>query len=476
MGLTRHSRTSGNGKMPRTLGRQILVPLIFLQGIAIAATALVTASLVARSCERQIADQLASVAGTLGDASFPFTQPVLDRMRGLSGAHFVAYGEEGRPTAASLTNLADAPPDWGAFAPTSRLESLGDFPTVEIGGTRYFAAALRSTAGSGDRRLLILYPETMLLEARREAALPPLALGLVALALLAAVAGWVAHRISRRVRDLKQQVSRIAAGDFKELDVSARNDEIEDLVRDVNRMCGDLRTMRRAIEQSERTRLLAQLAAGMAHQLRNALTGARLSVQLHARRHPPPDGDQSLAVALRQLTMTEEQVRGLLAFGKVERRPHERVDLGRLVEDVASLVGPACEHARATLELSHGDAPVRADVSGLRAAVLNLVLNAVEAAGAGGHVRVDVFAEKEEAAVIVSDNGPGPRADVRDALAEPFVTTKPEGVGLGLALAREVAADHGGSLTWTREGEWTRFRLAIPRVISEKKEPAWAES
>ena len=124
-------------------------------------------------------------------------------------------------------------------------------------------------------------------------------------------------------------------------------------------MCVELREMRAAARRSERSRLLAQLAAGLAHQLRNALTGARLSVQLHARRSPPGPGDRTLEVALRQLAMTEEQVKGLLSLGRVEAGPPVPVDPGRLLDEVALLLEPTCEHAGVTLEVVAGGAAAR---------------------------------------------------------------------------------------------------------------------
>ena len=98
-----------------------------------------------------------------------------------------------------------------------------------------------------------------------------------------------------------------------------REDEVADLALSVNRMCSQLKEMQQTIHRSERSRLLAQLGAGLAHQLRNSLTGAKLSVQLHAKRHPDAAADQTLSVALRQLALTEEQVRGLLSIGRVEQ-------------------------------------------------------------------------------------------------------------------------------------------------------------
>jgi signal transduction histidine kinase len=170
--------------------------------------------------------------------------------------------------------------------------------------------------------------------------------------------------------------------------------------------------------------------------------------------------------------MTEEQVKGLLSLGRVERRPPAACDLRRLLDDITLLVGPACEHAKVTLQTGCGAAPlvVTADEAGLRAAVLNLALNAVEAAGHGGSVRLDAVASGGEVVVEVSDTGPGPPPGLADSLFEPFTTGKPEGVGLGLALAHEVAAAHGGALTWGRVGSETRFRLALPRTPEAARE------
>jgi len=187
-------------------------------------------------------------------------------------------------------------------------------------------------------------------------------------------------------------------------------------------------------------------------------------MQLHARRHPAPAGDQSLSVALRQLAMTEEQVKGLLSLGKVERRPAEACDLGQLLADVALLVDPACQHSRVALSFREVGGPLEVvvDAPGIRAALLNLTLNAIEAAGPGGTVRLEAIVMGDEVVIEVADTGAGPPAELADSLCDAFVTSKPEGVGLGLALAHRVAADHGGRLSWTREDGETRFRLALP--------------
>ena len=129
--------------------------------------------------------------------------------------------------------------------------------------------------------------------------------------------------MSRRIRRVERHVAGIAAGEFRELEPGGRRDEVGDLVVSINQMCSQLEGMRQTIQQSERSRLMAQLAAGLAHQLRNSLTGARMSIQLHSKRQPAAAGDETLAVALRQLTITEEQVKGLLSAGRLERSSPE---------------------------------------------------------------------------------------------------------------------------------------------------------
>jgi signal transduction histidine kinase len=250
-----------------------------------------------------------------------------------------------------------------------------------------------------------------------------------------------------------------------------RSDELDDLSRSINLMCAQLRQMSQTIRVSERTHMLAQLAAGMAHQLRNALTGARLSIQVHLKRCQDARIDSSMTVALRQLTLMEEQVRGLLTLSRLEERPHASCDLVRLLHEVASLLQPTSEHARVAFQVGPGSPaePVLADESSLRAAVLNLALNAIEAAGPGGSVTLQLRNDGHSRVIEVTDTGPGPPSQLGETLFEPFVTGKPEGVGLGLALARHVAQAHHGSISWAREGALTRFRLILPEAVRESE-------
>ena len=97
---------------------------------------------------------------------------------------------------------------------------------------------------------------------------------------------------------------------------------------------------------------------------------------------------------------------------------------------------------------------------------MNLLQNAVEAAGHQGRIRVQLLRTASHVQIEVSDNGPGPSREVADRLLESFVTTKPEGVGLGLAIVNAIVRDHGGVVNWHRCDNWTIMELSLPLKLS----------
>lgn len=444
---------------------QILLPFVAVVLLAVTALTAAAALLAARRTEQLTLSQLQTTVDTLGQSSFPLTAPVLERMRGLSGAHFLGCDAAGVVVASTLPAGSRPREDLAEMPIGGNLAPLAAQPMVQIDGTRYFAARMRPRGNTSVQSLIVLYPVERWSRDQWDAARLPLMVGGPALLLTSLVALWLAQRFSGRLRRLQTQVAAIAAGDFCEIEPGHRRDEIHELVTSVNQMAAQLRQQQRTIRQSERTRLLSQLAGGLAHQLRNAVAGARMALQLHQRRCAPNPGDQSLSVALRQLSLIEAQVRGMLSLGRGERRSPTVCDVGRLASDVEPLLQPSCEHVGVALTIKTEDAHahlVLADVEGLRAALLNLALNAIEAAGSGGAIRLAVSSAVGEVTMDVSDTGPGPSSEVAESLFEPFVTGKPEGVGLGLALARQIALDHGGTLAWFRENERTVFRLTLP--------------
>ncbi len=256
--------------------------------------------------------------------------------------------------------------------------------------------------------------------------------------------------------------------------VARRNDELRDLAESINRMTAQLADHQRQVRHNERLRTLGQLGASMAHQLRNAATGGRIAIELHRRDCPHGPSDESLDVALRQLRLMESYLRQFLSFGQPAPAVRQRVAAAALVEEVLGLVRPSCVHAGIDLQFTPPAEPIEleGDPEALRQLLTNLILNAVDAAvtGVSGSPRVliDIVRESAETGSIrVRDTGPGPAPAVRDQLFHSFVTTKPDGFGLGLFVAHQIAERHRGRLRWQREAEMTCFAFEFPVVLEE---------
>src|SRR5581483_6892346 len=199
----------------------------------------------------------------------------------------------------------------------------------------------------GPLTLDIFYPERHWRTSRIEAALPPLVIGGITLVAFIAVATLIAQALGRPIASLQRQVARLAEGDFQTLPLPQRNDELRDLASGINRLAEQLAEMRRAISRAERFALLGQLSGGLAHHLRNDITGARMAVQLHQRH----GDDESLDVALRQLQMTEQHLQQFLSAGQPRPPQRARCDPWDIIEHVTRMLEPTCRHRKVDLDV-----------------------------------------------------------------------------------------------------------------------------
>lgn len=441
---------------------QFLLPFGGAMLVVVVGVSLLDAVLAARRTQRQIEHQLQGVAQTLHDATFPLTDAVLKQTSGLSGAQFVLTDAQGHPLASSLDALVKG----GLAAPSHVGGEVRLRDQFDLDGEPYLHTAIaihdRQSSSGALRLLHILYPRDVLRQARWQAAYPPLVVGGLLLLVVVALAVSLADRLARPIVALGEQLSRLVEGRFQPLPEPRHNDELRDLVRSVNFLGDQLEEMRRAINRAERLALLGQLSGGLAHQLRNSVAGARIAVQLH-KRHCTQLDQESLAVALRQLTITESHLSRFLTAGQPTAARPAECNLRDIVADVAALVGPACKHRGVRLETSDGghSLPLRADAEQLRQLLLNLVLNGIEAAGSSGWVRVELALKPRSIVIRVLDSGPGPSAELAQHLFEPFVTGKPEGIGLGLAVAQRIVEAHRGTIRYTGASP-TCFEIVLP--------------
>ncbi|HVV87528.1 MAG TPA: ATP-binding protein [Kofleriaceae bacterium] len=230
----------------------------------------------------------------------------------------------------------------------------------------------------------------------------------------------------------------------------------------------ELRTLEETMRRAERLATVGQLAAGIAHEIRNPLASISGSIELLGQAPRASEEDKALmTIVLREIDRLNALVGELLDYANP--RPPELVefDLAELLAETLQVVRQdrSWGGVKVVAELPPAPLEVVADPAKLRQVAWNLVRNATEAlAGGVGQVTVRARDEGDQVVVEVEDDGPGIPADQLGRIFDPFFTTKKRGTGLGLATCHGIVAEHGGTLTVeSAPGRGSKFVMTLPR-------------
>jgi two-component system sensor histidine kinase PilS (NtrC family) len=229
----------------------------------------------------------------------------------------------------------------------------------------------------------------------------------------------------------------------------------------------ELRRLEAQSRRSERLAIVGQLAAGIAHEIRNPLASISGSIELLRQGPSASDDDRTLmTIVHREIQRLNVLIGDLLDYANP--RPPQPVDfdLGVMVEETLQVARG--EKGFATVHMAMAvdrPLPLHADPAKLRQVLWNLLRNAADAAAMGGrHVHVDARRTFDGTTLIVSDDGPGIAADQLARIFDPFFTTKSKGTGLGLATCHAIIAEHGGHIDVdSTPGKGTRMVISLPR-------------
>lgn len=248
----------------------------------------------------------------------------------------------------------------------------------------------------------------------------------------------------------------------------------EVLQREVCRLRGEIQEKNKELERSERLAALGQMAAGVAHEIRNPLGGVRLYASLLERDLQDRPAQLGLVRRLESGVRNMENIVGdILAFaGDVEPRRRD-VQLSNIVNAVLTQVAPQAEQRGVLIDASAipDNVSVHCDPCQIERALLNTVLNACEAVDQRGHVVIRTSNECSRngdarnalCRIYVEDDGPGIATEALNRLFNPFFTTKDSGTGLGLAIVHRIAEANGGHVSAAnRPGGGAVFVLSIP--------------
>jgi signal transduction histidine kinase len=305
-----------------------------------------------------------------------------------------------------------------------------------------------------------------------------LGLGLLLLGTCGAVAGLllgfgIARGVERSIVQLQVPIHD-AAGKLNEVvgpivvssadDIQERDVALKSMSERVGEVVKSLQESQRAALRAEQLAAVGQLAAGLAHELRNPLTSIRVLIQSAKEEGTSVVlGGRDLQVIDEEIMRLDRSIQAFLDYARPATPEKHHLDLAQILEQTIRLVSGRAANQGVAIECETPDEPIRvdADAGQMRQVFLNLLLNALEAAPADGRVHVRMRPEEASGAagatprpgavgrwlvIDVADSGTGLASDVKQRLFEPFVSTKDTGTGLGLPICKRVVEEHGGTI------------------------------
>ncbi len=257
---------------------------------------------------------------------------------------------------------------------------------------------------------------------------------------------------------------RLSGGDLGELEGAVRliGERVEAIIE-------RLQQQEHEVLRAEQLAAVGQLAAGMAHELRNPLMSMKILVQGAAAGDCDEEGGlngRDLTVLEEEITRLEQLTQSFLDFARPPRPEKRLLDVRPLVEQTLAFLAGRLAAAAVRVDLDVPAEPVQAavDPAQFRQVLLNLMLNALEALAPGAGVTVRLAAEGEGGLTLqVIDSGPGLPAELGERIFDPFTTTRHTGLGLGLSICKRIAAAHGGTITAANRPEGgATFTFRLP--------------
>lgn len=250
------------------------------------------------------------------------------------------------------------------------------------------------------------------------------------------IVGGVTGLLAQRERERSLELQRTAEG-------------LEESYRKLQAQSERIITIEEQLRRSEKLSTLGEMAAVLAHEIRNPLGSIRGTAEILRDDYRPGDPKHEfIEIQIKETERLNHVVEDFLRMARPQATEMKRCSLREELETIVTLtVNDAKEHGiRLTLEPFAGDQTVRADGEKLRQAFLNIVMNAIQATPAGGAVTIASDAQAGSYGITFRDSGPGIDDDTMAHIFEPFFTTKPDGTGLGLVITKKIIEGHGGTL------------------------------
>lgn len=442
-----------------------MIPFAVIATVAILAAAAFGLSGLRREVERRAESQIANTSEVLSRGGFAFSPAILRSVKAITGVEVVTFDASGSvlsttldPSRASLSAaIATSPLGARALSSTGPVIGTADCETPCL-------VAYRNVA---DRPGAVV---AVVIESRETAAVVRalsrtfvIAAAAVIMALLL-LSQFVARRVTAPINDLVRFTRDVSDG--RRDRAREGDDEVGRLGRAFNDMLDRLEASRSALVQSEKLGLAGLLAARVAHDIRNPLASMKINAQLlePAVQHDS-EARELVTAVLHDVAQVDGVIRNLIELARPGDLRRVPVDLVPVIRAVIRPLEARLRHRKIDLAIGLPDGPLPAhvDAERLGQALLNVLINAAEAMPEGGALAVSARNESGRVVIDVDDSGVGVDPSIVDRVFDPFVSSKPDGVGLGLVNAKAVIEGHGGTIALApRQRRGTRATITLP--------------
>jgi signal transduction histidine kinase len=458
---TESSASDGRRRVRLRLQHRIVIAVVLVALISSGGAAWVAVRVTTDAFRSRLQTQLAGSASAVSTVGLALNPGILRTLSGLVGAHIVTLGPDGTVLAASsdrpderlLAALRQAAAVSETARPDAAVADCG-FPCM---------VAVREVEGRPGA-VVALAAELSALDAATSSVARAIMLSaLVSVVLLVLVMQAVVRRLTVPLDRLVQFARERSRADSRRAAVG--DDEVGELAEAFNSMLDRLDAAQAAAVRSEKLGLTGLFAARVAHDIRNPLSSIKLQAQLLRAQAKDAEIVSTLTGVLRDIAQVESVVGDLMELARPGDLRRESVAINDVVRDALQHVAAQFAYRKIQVEerLAEGLPVLSLDRTRFKQALLNVLVNASEALPTGGHVQVSTAREGDRLSVEVCDDGIGIPAGLTERVFEPFVSTKREGVGLGLVNVKAVVEGHGGRIALEpRQPRGTCARISLP--------------
>lgn len=445
---------------------RLVIPFVLVALAGTAAAAFAALWIASRTLEERVSGQLRQTAAVVARRDFAVNRAILRNVHEITGAHVLTFTTDGRVLAGTLDDPARADLVARVVAAGLARPTTADGPAevtrMDCGAP--CAVAYAPVSGRPGTLIAVVAESSELIEGTRAVTRTILVAAVLSVIAMMLASQLVARRVTAPLAALSTFARGLSA-EGPHARAVVTDDEVGRLAAAFNDMLDRVEQSQAAVVRSEKLALAGLLAARVAHDIRNPLSSIKLQAQLLQAGDVTADQGEVLGAILHDIVQVESVIDDLLELARPGALRRQPAQVNDVIEEALAQMRAQLTYRKIAVLVDTDDALPRLslDVARLKQALLNVLVNAGEALTTGGTIRVRSHRAGDAVVIDVQDDGPGLDPALLERAFDPFVSTKRDGVGLGLVNARAVVESHGGRIVLERcEPHGTRARITLP--------------